>query len=399
MKIDSLTGDLSKRRREMTMKKVKLSVCMIVKNEEDKLQECLDSVKEIADEIVVVDNGSTDRTVEILKRNECIIIDGSNFYVDEGRNLYLEKAQGDWIFIIDADERLDHGTAKILKEELAKLDDDVYGAQMKNIQYIGEGKWADVYALRIIRNRCGIKYNNTPIHSTLGPSITNQGKKIKPIRTILHHMDILYSGRTKFKREKYRTALIKQLDDKFKATDIDTYFLDKAFLGLEYAAIQEYDVAADIFQACIDSSTKFKSFAKAFLAQMYIVMGKFGELKNIIENADKNDMDLFKSTEVYGNYLFHYDIEKCIHYYESACEMNEFKVSNLINLAYLLKRTNPEKSCELMRKAIHLNEYLTEDIVFKEGERPNLFHQQSNFLSGITNVKNLLSELGVFDEN
>ncbi len=84
-----------------------LSVCMIVKNEERFLEQCLRSVQDVADEIVVVDTGSTDRTVEIAKSFGAVVVE-REWRNDFGwaRNQALELATKRWIFVVDADEEL-----------------------------------------------------------------------------------------------------------------------------------------------------------------------------------------------------------------------------------------------------------------------------------------------------
>src|ERR1043165_7712525 len=83
----------------------KLSLALIVKNEARCLARCLESVRGILDEIVVVDTGSTDDTASIAKRYGAKI---SNFaWKDDfsiARNFALEQATGDWILVLDADE-------------------------------------------------------------------------------------------------------------------------------------------------------------------------------------------------------------------------------------------------------------------------------------------------------
>lgn len=82
-----------------------VSVCLIVKDEEKMLGNCLSSVEEIADEIIVYDTGSTDRTVEIARAHGATVIEG---YWDDSfaraRNAALEAAHGKWVLSIDADE-------------------------------------------------------------------------------------------------------------------------------------------------------------------------------------------------------------------------------------------------------------------------------------------------------
>ncbi len=87
----------------------RISACLIVKDEEKCLANCLDSIKDIVDEIVVVDTGSTDRTIEIAKSYSKVKLyhhlweDG---YFSGARNKSIDKAQCEWILIIDADEVL-----------------------------------------------------------------------------------------------------------------------------------------------------------------------------------------------------------------------------------------------------------------------------------------------------
>lgn len=78
---------------------------MIVKNEEKYLFQCLDSVKDIVDEIIIVDTGSTDKTVEIAKKfgAEIHYFMWNNSFSD-ARNESLKYATKDWIFIMDGDD-------------------------------------------------------------------------------------------------------------------------------------------------------------------------------------------------------------------------------------------------------------------------------------------------------
>lgn len=92
-----------------------LSVIVIVKNEEDRIADCLASVKDIADEIIVLDSGSTDKTVEICKRytDRVYETDWPGYGIQKQRA--LDKAQGRWVLSIDADERLTPALADEIK--------------------------------------------------------------------------------------------------------------------------------------------------------------------------------------------------------------------------------------------------------------------------------------------
>src|SRR4051794_40673333 len=83
----------------------KLSLCMIVKNESKHLANCLESVEGVVDEIIIVDTGSTDDTVEIAKSYGAKVYHyewNDNF--SDARNESIKYATGDWILVLDADE-------------------------------------------------------------------------------------------------------------------------------------------------------------------------------------------------------------------------------------------------------------------------------------------------------
>ncbi len=108
---------------------VTISLCMIVKNEEDCLGRCLKSLKGIADEIIVVDTGSTDRTKEIATENGASVFDfkwTGDF--SDARNYAFSLANCDYIYSADADEELDEENRQRflqLKSDLSDLDIDI----------------------------------------------------------------------------------------------------------------------------------------------------------------------------------------------------------------------------------------------------------------------------------
>jgi len=104
-----------------------ISACMIVKNEEDSLERCLNSIKDIVDEIVIVDTGSTDSTVEVAKHytDKIYFHEWENNFALH-RNQSISYATGDWILIIDADETLETNLNKTeLKELLNKVPENI----------------------------------------------------------------------------------------------------------------------------------------------------------------------------------------------------------------------------------------------------------------------------------
>ncbi len=95
---------------------IKLSVALAVRNEESNIARCLDSIHGIADEIIVVDEYSTDKTVEIAKKHDAKVfleLHHENFHITKQKA--LDKATGDWILQLDADEAVTHELANDIK--------------------------------------------------------------------------------------------------------------------------------------------------------------------------------------------------------------------------------------------------------------------------------------------
>ncbi|WP_226584066.1 glycosyltransferase [Halobacillus litoralis] len=111
-----------------------ISLCMIVKNEEEVLAECLKSVKEICDEIIIVDTGSTDNTKKIASKFTEKILDFE--WIDDfsaARNYSFSQATMDFILWLDADDILHPDEQKKFKNLKVSLDDSVDAVSMKYI--------------------------------------------------------------------------------------------------------------------------------------------------------------------------------------------------------------------------------------------------------------------------
>lgn len=93
-----------------------LSVIVIAKNEEDRIEACLKSCS-FADELILIDSGSTDKTIEIAKRNGARIVNTKSGDFADIRNLGMKEAKGDWVLYVDADERV----LKPLQDEIREL--------------------------------------------------------------------------------------------------------------------------------------------------------------------------------------------------------------------------------------------------------------------------------------
>jgi len=132
-----------------------VSVCMIVKDAQGTLYRCLESVKPIADEIIVCDTGSSDRTMEIAREytDQVYEIPWDDDFA-AARNRSIEKATGDWVLWIDADEYL------LGAENLGKyLRDNMYnGYVIRQHHHAIDAEFKPDVPVRLFRNRMGIRF-------------------------------------------------------------------------------------------------------------------------------------------------------------------------------------------------------------------------------------------------
>lgn len=146
-----------------------LSACLIVRNAAEHLQQSLLSIQDVVDEIIVVDTGSEDHTLEIAKNFGCKVFSYRwNDSFADARNFSLEKATGKWILIIDADEVLQN--AEDLRTTLQKADDSVGGFFISLTSLLPDRSQTHDAVVRIFRNLPQIRYTGT-IHEQIIPSI------------------------------------------------------------------------------------------------------------------------------------------------------------------------------------------------------------------------------------
>ncbi len=123
---------------------MKLSATVITLNEEKDLPRLFSSVKNLADEIVVVDSGSTDKTLTIAERFGCITFKRKFDNYSNQKNYALEKASGDWILSLDADEEVTPELAQEIKRAIKDGSYDGYSIPRKNIilgKFIKHTRW------------------------------------------------------------------------------------------------------------------------------------------------------------------------------------------------------------------------------------------------------------------
>ena len=178
---------------------------MIVKDEADCLNRCLDSVKTLADEMIIVDTGSTDQTVEIAKSYGAKVIHHpwqGNF--SEARNYGLQFATGDWILQLDADEALESEDIPAIREAIRS---DEYNAIFVALLNDTPEGWAKHYFQRIFR-RGKARYEGI-VHNQL----VFEGKQFNTEIRIYHWGYNLTPNKMQDKYRRTEALLAKQIEE------------------------------------------------------------------------------------------------------------------------------------------------------------------------------------------
>ena len=181
----------------------KISACMIVKNEEEFLPNCLNSIKGVVDEIIIVDTGSTDDTMTIAKNFGAKVYHHPwNDSFSEARNHCLNHASGDWILQIDADEELEQ--ADIPKLRLA-ISDHRYNGIIIAIQSIIKDGLHTFYHPRIFRRGKGF-YKDIIHEQTI-----IEGERLPTEIRLYHHGYNLDGKKMRIKWQRTTHLLKKQI--------------------------------------------------------------------------------------------------------------------------------------------------------------------------------------------
>lgn len=147
---------------------MKISACMIVKNEELNITKCINSYQQYVNEIIVVDTGSTDATVQVAKGlGAKVFFFCWNNDFSQAKNFALKKTKGDWIIFLDADE---YFAPADLRSIISQADQEGFEAimcELKNIEANDEQQVLDsMQHIRIFKSNGLIKYTNS-IHEGL----------------------------------------------------------------------------------------------------------------------------------------------------------------------------------------------------------------------------------------
>ncbi len=393
----------------------RLSVCMIVRNEEENIQTAINSIKDLSDEIIVVDTGSEDKTKDIAIASGAKVFDfqwNDNFA--EARNFSLSKATGDWILILDADEVISYRDHSAIREIINNPEnrntafvlttrnyiDKIYGNWIENrgdyIEEKGVG-WVAGEKVRLFPNDSRIFYEN-PVHEFIERSIENAGIIIKKCDVPVHHYGKLNPDKEKQKKEYYYNISSKKIDEN-KYSEVMPLYIKAA----QANDLKKYEEALDYLSQVIKEKPDFTR-ALCLMGNALFHLGRFKEAIEVLRKAEELQPDfkevlLIKAnSEVYsGNidsgiiqlnnllalypedpmiliglataYLCNDEKEKAISYLQKLSDMQITYDKYLTDIADLLKKAGnrafSEKILEPLKKIPYGLEIDSEQIDYR----------------------------------
>ncbi|HEY9761367.1 MAG TPA: tetratricopeptide repeat protein [Trichocoleus sp.] len=381
-----------------------ISLCMIVRDEAVNLAACLQSVKDVADELIVIDTGSTDQTVAIAQAFGAQV--HSFKWVNDfaaARNAALSYITGDWVLVLDGDESLQPGIGPVLQS--IDRGESVAGIEAEHLLLVNLLRWEvgaqqSPYTLvsRFFRNHSKLRFNR-PYHETVDDSastlqvqephwqiatldavaINHQGyqrnaiaqrHKFERARTIMeayladHPTDAYFCNKL--------AALYGQEGDWEKALpllhqgmsipegDPITRYELHYHLGLAYRHLQQLDQSEQHYQIALQQPLlpKLKLGAQINLGSLYKQTGQFSEAIAQFEQATQIDPN---SAQAYFNLGVAYrasgDLEHAIAAYDQAVKLNPNYPEAYQNLGVVLFKLGKIPQClQAFAQAIELYE-------------------------------------------
>lgn len=263
---------------------MRISACVIVKNEEKNIGCWLANVQRIADEIIVVDTGSTDNTMKILQEAGITLYHFTwcNDFA-AAKNYAIQQATGDWIVFLDADEYFDEKSVQCFRQEIAKYHrNKKIGAvmcQLVNIDVDNRNRViGTMIQVRIFRNNKDIYYKN-PVHEQL---VTKPGKYIMQKCFNLQILHTGYSASTLRKKAERDLLILKQREEQAKNKEdkeqLYGFFMDA------YNCLGVFDKVLEYAQKALDSNMQILGGGTHIYEIMISAMSRLGkDDKDILE--------------------------------------------------------------------------------------------------------------------
>lgn len=276
-------------------KNFRLSVSMIVKNEERYLPECLESIKDFVDEIVITDTGSVDKSKEICSKYTDKLYDYKwDDSFANARNNSLKKCTGDWIISLDADEVIPAGTFLYIYDLILNGKSDAYIFPIRNL--MPDKTYSISTTTRLFRNVPGVEFKGR-VHETVDKSLGKLNMTwTNATQPFIHYGYLKGANKTPF----YRDLCLKALQD--DPTNFEPYYnLGKIF----FHDNKDYEKAVEYLSKSIElGGSHYLIYHELAVAKYYLFLSKHqDEIKDIYSYFLKCEKTIPKSFPEFINKL------------------------------------------------------------------------------------------------
>ena len=281
-----------------------LSLCMIVRDEEKRLGRCLDSVKNLADEIVIVDTGSRDKTVEVAQKYDAKI--GYFEWCDDfaaARNKSIELASSDWILWLDADDILPEESHKPIRNAIDQDKNQAYFFILDDRGY----EEVSCLQLRLFPNLPGVHFQ-MPVHEQVSPSLESLGLQMIQTEIRVQHTGYTTPEVVAAKKDRYLKIMEKWIEKHPED------YMERSHVALTYYSVGRLAEAEEVYRIILEETDCYAdrnwivyTTALLFLGRTYIKMDRLDEALEYLKKAEEVDskymLTQLSLAEVYAKLL------------------------------------------------------------------------------------------------
>jgi tetratricopeptide (TPR) repeat protein len=270
----------------MTSSRPRLSLCMIVRNEEPCLRLCLQSVGSLADEMIVVDTGSVDGTKALAgEMGACLVEAPWTDDFSAARNVGLDRATGAWILVLDADETLSPQAVDAVRALVAREPREAFALIQVGLD--PQGRPTRMPIVRLFPNDPAIRFE-FPLHEQVDRTLARRGVPIRTTTIEIQHSGYDSPLRAAEKRTRYR-GLITAALAKNPAPEVALHLW--YLRATSHFEASDWREAAEAFEACIAQATSptgnIARFAHLRAAESLLQVGDWrAALRHLPERPD-----------------------------------------------------------------------------------------------------------------
>lgn len=340
----------------MNPKIPEISVCLIVKNEEHNVERCLESVVDLTEDIIVVDTGSTDKTIPLCKCYGAKVIEyeWKNDFSD-ARNKSLEYANGEWILFLDADECLVEESILKIKSIIGNPKNNQFkGYYVRLVNVVSNQEIGDSVVFRLFKNDKDHRFKGK-MHEQIINSVQNKWGDTSIGSTDIKILHYGYDPELADleKKSERNISLLESYDDK----DKDGYY--HYSIANEYLRIQDLDRALHHYELAIEYAfnpgRKMNLYYPYLMTSMFKLFHPKQRYAEELEYIEKFKKDCKDFRDIYFQEALIYADIAC--FTKSKKMIKKYQHISSLNSNYVYPSTNIEQMYDINGLLSQLEQY------------------------------------------